>query len=74
MNIQCYKCKSKRDVSGNAHIKCVNPDSNMSGNAHGIKNGWFYYPMLFDPVWMGKVCSNFELDSVSNPVSGAVSN
>ena len=56
----CYKCKHKRDVPGNAHISCVNPDVNMSGNAYGVENGWFLYPFLFDPTWMAKECCNFE--------------
>jgi hypothetical protein len=70
----CYKCKSSRNIIGEAHIACINPDPEMTGDAHGIKKGWFYYPLLFDPVWMRKECSNFEVDSVSNPVSGSVSN
>ncbi len=57
---ECYRCVSKRSVPGNAHIKCVNPDPTMEGSRHGIKSGWFYYPMLFDPVWKSKLCSNYE--------------
>jgi len=71
---RCDKCKSMREVVGDAHISCVNPDPKMTGNESGIKKGWFYYPLLFDPVWMTKECSNFEVDTVSNPVSGAVRN
>lgn len=65
----CYNCKNSREVPGNAHIKCVKPDANMRGNQHGIKKGWFMYPLLFDPVWMEKECSNFESVAVSEPVS-----
>jgi hypothetical protein len=36
------------------------PDPAMTGDAHGIRNGWFIYPMLFDPVWRTKECSNWE--------------
>ena len=25
---------------------------NIKGNAHGIKNGWFMWPISFDPVWL----------------------
>lgn len=56
----CYKCKYKRNVQGNCHIKCDNPDPDMKGNPHGMKNGWFYYPALFDPIWKAKECKNFE--------------
>lgn len=57
---ECYYCKYRREVPGNAHIKCVQPDANMSGYPHGIENRWFMYPHLFDPVWKTKDCSNFE--------------
>lgn len=32
---------------------------NISGNAHGIKNGWFCWPISFDPVWL-ETCNGFE--------------
>ena len=32
---------------------------NISGNAHGIKSGWFYWPINFDPVWL-ESCNGFE--------------
>jgi len=70
--LNCYVCKHKVDVPYNSHISCSKPDIKMRGNAHGIKNGWFVYPLLFDPVWGTKECSNFE-SSVSQPVSPAVS-
>ena len=57
---ECWKCINKREVPGDAHIACANPDPDMKGNPHGIRNGWFYYPILFDPVWKEKDCSNFE--------------
>ena len=57
---QCHKCKYMRTVPGNCHIQCVNPDPNMTGNPHGIRKGWFIYPLLFDPVWGEKECANYE--------------
>lgn len=59
----CYLCKHKRDVPGNTHISCANPDPCMKGNSHGIKNGWFLYPFLFDPIWKETKCDNFELNT-----------
>ena len=56
----CWECKSKREVPGNSHIRCANPDPKMTGNEHGIRSGWFMYPALFDPIWMTKECDNFE--------------
>ena len=59
MKSDCYECQNKRNLPGDAHISCGNPDPNMKGNPHGIRNGWFMYPFCFDPVWMDKECSNF---------------
>ena len=56
---RCYRCAHKRSVPGDAHIQCTNPDPAMVGNEHGIRNGWFVYPWVFDPVWMEKRCDNF---------------
>jgi hypothetical protein len=62
----CYNCIYKRNVPGDAHIACSNPDPNMTGNPHGIKKGWFFYPVVFDPIWMTKKCDNFKNLSVSD--------
>ena len=57
---ECHSCVSKESVAGNTHIKCTNPDPNMTGSAHGIQKGWFFYPLLFDPVWKSVDCANYE--------------
>lgn len=31
----------------------------VSGNVHGIKNGWFNWPFNFDPVWL-ESCDGYE--------------
>lgn len=56
----CCKCRHMRRVTGNKHIQCVKPDPDMTGDPHGIENGWFVYPFLFDPVWKTRLCANFE--------------
>ena len=70
MRNECWSCKHRREVPYNAHIRCAKPDSTMQGNPHGIKNGWFFYPLCFDPVWKEKDCSNYQ---TSEAVSDAVS-
>ncbi|MBC8551707.1 MAG: hypothetical protein H8D23_18830 [Candidatus Brocadiales bacterium] len=60
LNNECWYCEFKRAVPGNAHISCVNPDPDMTGNEHGIKHGWFSYPYCFDPVWKTAKCKNFK--------------
>ena len=61
MEIQdnCHQCKYRRSIPGDCHITCINPDPNMTGHSHGIKNGWFFYPFNFDPAWKTKTCDNF---------------
>ena len=58
---ECYQCKYRRDIPGDCHSACVNPDPEMTANPHGIKMGWFFYPLNFDPVWKTKLCNNFEV-------------
>ena len=56
----CHQCKNMRPVAGDAHIRCIDPDPKMTGHPHGVQNGWFFYPMLFDPTWMTKACANYQ--------------
>jgi len=57
---ECHYCIHKKNVPGNTHIQCVKPDSNIKGSEHGFKNGWFFYPLIFDPVWKLNDCNNYE--------------
>lgn len=57
---ECYFCQHLREVPGDAHIQCAKPDKNMRGDKHGIQQGWFFYPLLFDPTWKLDWCKNFE--------------
>jgi len=59
---ECYLCTHSRNVPGTTHIACEKPDPQMTGDQHGIRNGWFVYPLLFDPVWKTRVCSNFQTE------------
>ena len=34
-------------------------DFNIVANSHGVKQGWFFWPMDFDPVWLNN-CDKFE--------------
>jgi len=57
---ECYQCKNRRTISGDAHSWCAKPDPAMTGLDYGIKSGWFWYPYNFDPVWKTKDCCNFD--------------
>lgn len=61
---QCYRCAHKRNVPGNAHISCAKPSQSMMGDEHGKRNGWWSYPVLFDPTWNMTICPNHEATDV----------
>ncbi len=76
--VNCYECKYRGTVPGNAHSCCRYPGNstdifdmftsnnrdnaiklNIKGNAHGIRSGWFMWPVNFDPVWL-ESCDGFK--------------
>jgi hypothetical protein len=57
---ECYSCKNNRNIPGNVHIACADADPEMTGKEYGIKNGWFFYPWCFDPLWKTKLCSHYQ--------------
>lgn len=57
--MNCYTCTHKRDNAYTHHIGCQNPDPFLKGSDHGIKHGWFVYPICFDPVWIENTCRNY---------------
>lgn len=59
MKTECWPCHFKLNNPFSCHIGCRMPDLKMTGNQHGIDRGWFFYPILFDPVWKTKLCDNF---------------
>lgn len=84
--MNCYECKYRGNVPGDAHSCCRHPEVdvgdgsifdavvilftnpeiiqnaakklNIQAEPHGIENGWFFWPMNFDPVWL-KNCDGF---------------
>ena len=66
--IDCYKCKYRGNVPGDAHSCCRYPGNktgmfdflnenkknerklNIKAELHGVMNGWFFWPVNFDPV------------------------
>ena len=60
MQTECWTCKHRRSRPGDCHISCAKPDPDMKGRKQGIKGGWFWYPVNFDPVWKLKDCKNYE--------------
>ncbi len=57
---ECWKCCNRRNIPGDTHIQCADPDPQMEGSEHGIKQGWFFYPINFDPVWKTRRCRHYN--------------
>jgi hypothetical protein len=57
---ECYSCEHRRTCPGDCHSSCAVPDPNMKGEGYGIQNGWFFYPINFDPTWKIKWCNNYK--------------
>ena len=56
----CYMCRHRYDLSGDAHSGCVMLGARVRGYQHGIDNGWFLWPLNFDPAWLTE-CDRFDL-------------
>ena len=55
----CYECKFRGEIPGDCHSSCSNTHAKVVGAKHGRVNGWFYWPVNFDPIWLEK-CDGFE--------------
>jgi len=62
----CYECKYRKNIPGDAHIECTNITCKVEGNEVGIRRGWFHYPYNFDPVWLIN-CDGFENEIEEKP-------
>lgn len=63
----CRNCAYSGNVPGNTHISCsLNfPKAEVDyprGNPHGIANGWFLFPLCYDPIWMIGECQGFATE------------
>lgn len=55
----CYECVHCLPVPGDAHKRCNNTNANVEGDSHGIRMGWFLWPVNFDPTWLVS-CDGFS--------------
>lgn len=56
----CYKCVYRENIPGDAHSQCVpTPTTKVTANPHGVRNGWFFWPYNYDPVWLIS-CNSFK--------------
>ncbi len=41
------------------HSEAKTMQFHIRGNTHGVRSGWFLWPLNYDPVWL-EICSGFE--------------
>ena len=63
----CYDCAYRGTIPGNAHTKCTfnwgkSEIESPKGAEHGRRNGWWSFPLNYDPVWMEGECGAFSKD------------
>ena len=66
----CESCAYKTNIPGDAHIGCSfawekSENKPPKANEHGIKSGWYTFPLNFDPVWQEEPCK--EHSEVKDP-------
>ena len=72
--LPCADCAYREAVPGSAHIACARRwtvDPAPRGRAHGVRNGWYTFPVEFDPTWGPERCVGHsptrQADEVSTP-------
>lgn len=63
----CYNCVYRGQVLGSAHSNCSFNFQKAGveipkGDQHGVRSGWYNFPIDFDPVWMTKPCPAFSTE------------
>ena len=46
-------------MPGDCHSSCKKLDAKVALNPHGVKHGWAYWPLNFDPIWI-ESCDSFK--------------
>lgn len=57
----CRECVHMVELPGDCHIRCNNHSAKVLGHPHGVRKGWFRWPVNFDPVWLLE-CDGFSAD------------
>jgi hypothetical protein len=61
----CYECTHRGTLPGDCHSQCGNRTARVVGHQHGIKKGWFFWPLNFDPTWLIS-CDGFKAKGGEN--------
>lgn len=57
--MNCYQCVHRGTIPGDTHSQCFNPEAKVGANAYGVAQGWCFWPINFDPLWIIS-CDGFE--------------
>lgn len=67
--MNCHECQHHETNPGDCHLTCrkgidevfkgANPTLQVKLNPHGVKMGWAYWPLNFDPIWVQE-CNSFK--------------
>lgn len=80
----CSTCAYKTSIPGDSHIGCSfawekSENNPPKADSHGIKMGWYTFPINFDPAWQQEECKSHskvkEPDMVTqvNPLQSILS-
>jgi hypothetical protein len=58
VNKELFEFMSILGGAGGALVTTIS-DMKITGDPHGIKNGWFNWPFNFDPIWLNE-CNGFK--------------
>jgi hypothetical protein len=62
--MNCFTCKHCRTYKDDAHVACSKAwhpykDKMPNLDLFGVENGWCFFPVNYDPIWIGK-CEGHE--------------
>lgn len=66
-NNSCHNCAYKANIPGDAHVECTfdwekSDQRPPEANDHGVKMGWYIFPINFDPNWQMEECKAFSVE------------
>ena len=57
--MNCHQCAYRSAIPGNYHSQCANYTAHVKVSPHGYKQGWVFWPVSFDPIWI-ESCDSFK--------------
>lgn len=61
LGTECWSCVHRIPIpKTDGMIRCDAPDTRMLGEWKAIREGRFYYPLLFDPIHKTRLCRHWE--------------